>query len=65
MSRRARWRRFARWCAAASLPTVHDMSEGGLLVAIAECCIEGGLGAHIDLAAWTRWTSSARAPAAW
>ena len=33
------------------LPTVHDISEGGLLVAIAECCIEGGLGAHIDLAA--------------
>jgi phosphoribosylformylglycinamidine synthase subunit PurL len=33
------------------LPTVHDISEGGLLVAIAECCIEGGLGAHLDLAA--------------
>jgi len=33
------------------LPTVHDISEGGLLVAIAECCIESGLGAHIDLAA--------------
>jgi phosphoribosylformylglycinamidine synthase subunit PurL len=32
-----------------SLPTVHDISEGGLLVAIAECCIEGGLGARIEL----------------
>jgi phosphoribosylformylglycinamidine (FGAM) synthase-like enzyme len=28
---------------------VHDISEGGLLVAIAECCIEGGLGARIEL----------------
>jgi phosphoribosylformylglycinamidine synthase subunit PurL len=32
------------------LPTVHDIAEGGLLVAIAECCIEGGLGARIELA---------------
>jgi phosphoribosylformylglycinamidine synthase subunit PurL len=31
------------------LPTVHDIAEGGLLVAIAECCIEGGLGARIEL----------------
>jgi phosphoribosylformylglycinamidine synthase subunit PurL len=30
------------------LPTVHDIAEGGLLVAIAECCIEGGLGARIE-----------------
>jgi phosphoribosylformylglycinamidine synthase subunit PurL len=33
-----------------ALPTVHDISEGGLMVAIAECCIEGGLGARIELA---------------
>ena len=32
-----------------SLPTVHDVSEGGLLVAIAECCIEGGFGARLEL----------------
>jgi phosphoribosylformylglycinamidine synthase subunit PurL len=31
------------------LATVHDISEGGLLVAIAECCIEGGRGARIEL----------------
>jgi len=29
------------------LATVHDVSEGGLAVALAECCIEGGLGARI------------------
>ncbi len=27
----------------------HDLSEGGLAVALAESCIGGGLGAHIDL----------------
>jgi phosphoribosylformylglycinamidine (FGAM) synthase-like enzyme len=30
------------------LPTVHDVSEGGLACALAECCIEGRLGARID-----------------
>jgi phosphoribosylformylglycinamidine synthase len=30
------------------LPTVHDISEGGLAVALAECCIEGGRGARIE-----------------
>jgi phosphoribosylformylglycinamidine synthase len=29
------------------LATVHDVSEGGLAVALAECCIEGGLGASV------------------
>jgi phosphoribosylformylglycinamidine (FGAM) synthase-like enzyme len=33
-----------------ALPTAHDISEGGLLVAIAECCMEGRLGARIELA---------------
>ncbi len=33
------------------LPTAHDCSEGGLACALAECCIEGGLGARIDLTA--------------
>jgi phosphoribosylformylglycinamidine synthase subunit PurL len=31
------------------LPTVHDVSEGGLACALAECCIEGGLGAGVAL----------------
>jgi phosphoribosylformylglycinamidine synthase II len=34
---------------AGGLATVHDISEGGLAVALAECCIEGGLGAAIRL----------------
>jgi phosphoribosylformylglycinamidine synthase subunit PurL len=31
------------------LPTAHDVSEGGLACALAECCIEGGLGARVRL----------------
>ena len=31
------------------LPTAHDVSEGGLACALAECCIEGGLGARVSL----------------
>jgi phosphoribosylformylglycinamidine synthase len=31
------------------LPTAHDISEGGLACALAECCIEGGLGAFLSL----------------
>jgi phosphoribosylformylglycinamidine synthase len=27
---------------------VHDVAEGGVAVALAECCIEGGLGAQLD-----------------
>jgi phosphoribosylformylglycinamidine synthase len=34
---------------AGSLATVHDVAEGGLAVALAECCIEGGLGARVDV----------------
>jgi phosphoribosylformylglycinamidine synthase subunit PurL len=33
-----------------SLASAHDVSEGGLACALAECCIEGGLGARIELA---------------
>ena len=29
--------------------TAHDVSEGGLACALAECCIAGGIGARIDL----------------
>jgi phosphoribosylformylglycinamidine synthase subunit PurL len=31
------------------LTTAHDISEGGLACALAECCIEGGLGARVEL----------------
>jgi phosphoribosylformylglycinamidine (FGAM) synthase-like enzyme len=31
------------------LTTVHDVADGGLAVALAECCIEGGVGARITL----------------
>jgi phosphoribosylformylglycinamidine synthase subunit PurL len=31
------------------LATVHDISEGGLTVALAESCIAGGLGARVEL----------------
>jgi phosphoribosylformylglycinamidine synthase II len=32
-----------------SLATVHDVADGGLAVALAECCIEGGVGARVEL----------------
>jgi phosphoribosylformylglycinamidine synthase len=31
------------------LSSCHDVAEGGLLVALAECCLAGGLGAALDL----------------
>ena len=31
------------------LPTAHDVSEGGLACALAECCIAGGIGARVAL----------------
>jgi phosphoribosylformylglycinamidine synthase len=31
------------------LATAHDVSEGGLACALAECCIGGGIGARVDL----------------
>jgi phosphoribosylformylglycinamidine synthase len=38
---------------AGGLATAHDISEGGLAVALAECCIVGGLGARLSLpSAW-------------
>jgi phosphoribosylformylglycinamidine synthase subunit PurL len=33
------------------LGSAHDVSEGGLACALAECCIAGGIGARIDLSA--------------
>jgi phosphoribosylformylglycinamidine synthase II len=34
-----------------ALSSAHDIAEGGLLVAVAEACMAGGLGAALDLAA--------------
>jgi phosphoribosylformylglycinamidine (FGAM) synthase-like enzyme len=34
---------------AGALSSCHDIAEGGLLVAVAECCLAGGLGATLDL----------------
>jgi phosphoribosylformylglycinamidine synthase II len=32
-----------------AIPTAHDIAEGGLAVALAECCIASGLGARVDV----------------
>jgi phosphoribosylformylglycinamidine synthase len=32
-----------------ALRSAHDVAEGGLAIALAECCIAGGLGARVDL----------------
>jgi phosphoribosylformylglycinamidine synthase len=37
--------------AAGLVASAHDLSDGGLAVALAECCIASGLGAHIELPA--------------
>ena len=34
---------------AGSLSSAHDIAEGGLAVALAECCLEGGIGAQVEL----------------
>jgi phosphoribosylformylglycinamidine (FGAM) synthase-like enzyme len=34
-----------------ALRSAHDVAEGGLAVALAECCIAGGLGARLDFGA--------------
>jgi phosphoribosylformylglycinamidine (FGAM) synthase-like enzyme len=34
---------------AGALTSCHDVAEGGLLVAVAECCLAGGMGAVLDL----------------
>jgi phosphoribosylformylglycinamidine synthase len=36
---------------AGALSSAHDICEGGLAVAAAECCLAGGIGARLDLAA--------------
>ena len=55
---------------AGSLSSVHDIAEGGLAVALAECCLEGGIGAQVELseALWEALApgepSASRMPAA-
>ncbi|MEA2392959.1 MAG: phosphoribosylformylglycinamidine synthase subunit PurL, partial [Solirubrobacteraceae bacterium] len=43
---------------AGALSSCHDVAEGGLLTAVAECCLAGGVGATLDLGAaddpWSR-----------
>jgi phosphoribosylformylglycinamidine synthase II len=34
-----------------ALRSAHDVAEGGLVVALAECCLAGGIGARVDLGA--------------
>jgi phosphoribosylformylglycinamidine synthase subunit PurL len=36
---------------ASALTSCHDVAEGGFLVAVAEACLAGGLGARLDLGA--------------
>jgi phosphoribosylformylglycinamidine synthase subunit PurL len=36
---------------AGALRSAHDVAEGGLAVALAECCLAGDFGARVDLAA--------------
>jgi phosphoribosylformylglycinamidine (FGAM) synthase-like enzyme len=36
---------------AGQLASAHDIAEGGAAVALAECCLAGGLGAQVELAA--------------
>jgi phosphoribosylformylglycinamidine synthase len=37
-----------------ALASAHDVSDGGLACALAECCIGGGVGAALDLGAFAR-----------
>jgi phosphoribosylformylglycinamidine synthase len=34
---------------AGAISSAHDIAEGGFLVAVAECCLAGGLGARLEL----------------
>jgi phosphoribosylformylglycinamidine synthase len=38
-----------RAASAGLISSAHDLSEGGLAVALAECCIQGGTGAHLEI----------------
>jgi phosphoribosylformylglycinamidine synthase len=50
LERHARATGFVREAVRSGLvASAHDVSEGGLAVALAECCIAGGLGAQVEL----------------
>ncbi|HLA39169.1 MAG TPA: AIR synthase related protein, partial [Candidatus Glassbacteria bacterium] len=40
-----------RWIAEGLVESAHDISDGGLAVALAECCIGAGIGAALDMPA--------------
>ena len=40
-----------KFIAAGLVASAHDLSDGGLAVAVAECCIASGLGAHLEIPA--------------
>jgi phosphoribosylformylglycinamidine synthase subunit PurL len=40
---------------AGELSSCHDVAEGGFLVALAECCLAGGIGATLDAPATGAW----------
>jgi phosphoribosylformylglycinamidine synthase subunit PurL len=42
---------------AGALSSAHDIAEGGLAIALAECCLASGLGAEVELAATTDATN--------
>ncbi len=44
------------------LSSAHDVAEGGLAVALAECCLAGDVGARVDLRAYMRETSGPMPP---
>ena len=43
---------------AGALSSAHDIAEGGLAIALAECCLAGGLGAEVELGATTAVTAA-------
>ena len=43
----------SRLAAAGLVRSAHDLSDGGLAVAAAECCMAAGLGAHLEIPAST------------
>ncbi len=47
---------------AGRLVSAHDIAEGGLAVALAECCLGGGLGAEVSLGEDLRETTALPAP---
>ena len=45
--------------AQAGAPVLHDVSSGGIAVAVAEICIASGVGAKLDDGDWQSWLSEA------